>query len=348
MREDPAASTARGRPPRQRVFSGIQPTGKIHIGNYLGALRWWAEAQETRDCVFAIVDLHALTVPRAVAPEALAGKVREAAAIVLAAGIDPRRATLFVQSDVPAHAELTWLLNCVTPVGWLERMTQYKTKAAAQESPSAGLLDYPVLQAADILLYDTDLVPVGEDQKQHVELARDVAQRFNRLFGEAFVVPEPWIRSGGGSARIMGLDDPTAKMSKSTGAVRPGHAIGLTDPPDAIRKAIQGAVTDSAPEVRAATAGTGVANLLAIYAGVTGASADETAARFEGKRYGDLKRGVADAVIAALEPVQRRYAELMADPAGLERVLADGARRARAIAGVTFARAKRLMGLARA
>ncbi len=346
MREDPAASSARGRPPRQRVFSGIQPTGKIHVGNYLGALRWWSEAQETHDCVFALVDLHALTVPRAVAPEALPGKVREAAAIVLAAGIDPRRATLFAQSDVPAHAELTWLLNCVTPVGWLERMTQYKTKAAAQESPSAGLLDYPVLQAADILLYDTDLVPVGEDQKQHVELARDVAHRFNHLFGEAFVVPEPWIRRGG--ARIMGLDDPTAKMSKSAGALRPGHALGLTDPPDSIRKAIQSAVTDSAPAVEVATAGPGVANLLAIYAGVTGASPEAVAARFDGKRYGELKQGVADAVIAALEPVRRRSEELMADPAGVDRVLAAGAERARAFAGVTLARAERLMGLARA
>ncbi len=338
-------SAGRDVPKRQRVFSGIQPTGKIHIGNLLGALRWWAAAQETYDCVYAIVDLHALTVPGAVRPEELPRKIREAAAIVLASGIDPARATLFVQSDVPAHAELTWLLNCVTPVGWLERMTQYKTKAAAQESPSAGLLDYPVLQAADIVLYDADLVPVGEDQKQHVELARDVAQRFNRLFGEAFVVPEPLIRSGG--ARIMGLDDPAVKMSKSTGAVRPGHAIGLVDPPDAIRQAIQGAVTDSAPEVRSATAGAGVANLLAIYAGVTGASAGEVAARFDGKGYGELKRGVADAVIAALEPLRRRYGELMADTGGVDRVLAEGAERARRTADVTLGRARRLMGVAR-
>lgn len=326
-----------------RVFSGIQPTGKLHLGNYLGALRWWTEAQAAHHCTFAIVDLHALTVPGAVPPEALPGKIREAAALVIAAGVDPARATLFVQSHVPAHAELTWLLNCVTPVGWLERMTQYKTKAAHQESPSAGLLDYPVLQAADILLYDAGLVPVGADQKQHVELARDVAQRFNRLFGETFAVPEPWIRAGG--ARIMGLDDPTAKMSKSTGERRAGHAVGLADPPETIRRAIQAAVTDSGREVRAATAGPGVANLLAIYAGVTGASAAETAARFDGRGYGELKRGVADAVIAALEPLQRRFAEWMADPARLDHVLAQGGERARAAAGPTLERARKAVGL---
>lgn len=334
-----------GREPRQRVFSGIQPTGRIHIGNYLGALRRWAAAQATHECTFCVVDLHALTVPGAVRPEALAGKVREAAAIAIAAGIEPARATLFVQSDVPAHAQLAWLLNCVTPVGWLERMTQYKIKAAAQESPSAGLLAYPVLQAADILLYRTDLVPVGEDQKQHVELARDVAQRFNRLFGDGFVVPEPWIASGG--ARIMALDDPTAKMSKSVGASRPGHAIGLTDPPEVIRKAVQAAVTDSAPEVRIASAGPGVKNLLAIYAGVTGESAEAVAARFEGQKYGALKREVADAVVTALEPLRTRYGELMADPAGLEDVLARGAERARGVAGATLERVTALMGLAR-
>ncbi|HVO34366.1 MAG TPA: tryptophan--tRNA ligase [Gemmatimonadales bacterium] len=330
---------------RKRVFSGIQPTGKPHIGNYLGALRLWVGAQEVHDCSFAVVDLHALTVPGAVRPAELPVKVREAAAIVLAAGVDPSRATLFVQSEVPAHAELTWLLSCVTPVGWLERMTQYKTKAAVQERASAGLLAYPVLQAADILLYRTDLVPVGEDQKQHVELARDVAQRFNRLFGEAFVVPEPWI--GSGTARIMGLDDPTAKMSKSVGETRPGHAIGLTDPPEVIRRAIQGAVTDSAPAVDVATAGAGVRNLLAIYAGVTGEATEAIAARFNGRRYGELKVAVADAVIASLEPLQRRFRDLMADPGELDRVLAAGAERSRGVAAVTLQRASALIGLVR-
>lgn len=331
---------------RKRVFSGIQPTGKVHLGNYLGALRPWAANQSRYASIFCIVDLHALTVPEAVRPDALAGKIREAAALILAAGVDPSRSALFVQSDVPAHAELTWLLNCVTPLGWLERMTQFKAKSAALESVSAALLDYPVLQAADILLYRTDLVPVGADQKQHVELARDVAQRFHHLFGEVFVVPEPLIAEGG--ARIMGLDDPTAKMSKSVGAVRAGHAIGLTDAPDAIRRAIGRAVTDSGTEVRVAGAGAGVANLLAIYAAVTGERREGVAARFDGKGYGDLKRATADAVIAALEPLQRRYEELMAEPGHLDRVLADGAARALAIAEVTLIRVKELMGLSRA
>lgn len=329
---------------RRRVFSGIQPTGRIHLGNYLGALRQWAAAQDAHDCVFCVVDLHALTVPGAQRPEALPGKIREVAGLVLAAGVDPARATLFVQSDVAAHAELAWLLNCVTPLGWLERMTQYKAKAAGLGSVSAALLDYPVLQAADILLYRTDLVPVGADQKQHVELARDVAQRFHRLFGEVFVVPEPLIRAEG--ARIMGLDDPTAKMSKSVGEVRAGHAIGLTDSPDAVRKAIARAVTDSGTEVRAAAAGPGVANLLAIYGAAAGESREAVAARFDGRGYGELKRAVADAVIALLTPLQARFARLMAEPGQVDRVLAEGAERARALAEPTLRRVKELMGIA--
>lgn len=328
------------------MFSGIQPTGKLHLGNYLGALRQWAANQSRYDSIFCIVDLHALTVPEAVQPDALSGKIREAAALVLASGVDPSRSALFVQSDVPAHAELAWLLNCVTPLGWLERMTQYKAKAAAMETVSTALLNYPVLQAADILLYRTDLVPVGEDQKQHVELARDVAQRFHHLFGEVFVVPEPLIREDG--ARIMGLDDPTVKMSKNVGAGRAGHAIGLTDTPEAIRKIIGRAVTDSGTEVRPAEAGPGVANLLAIYAGVTEESWDAVAARFDGKGYGHLKRAVADAVIAALEPLRTRYSALMADPGSLERLLADGAEQVRPLARLTLDRVKELMGLSRA
>ncbi len=328
---------------RRRVFSGIQPTGRIHLGNYLGALRQWAALQEMHDCIYSIVDLHALTIPEAVRPEALPGKIREAAALVIAAGVEPARATLFVQSAVPAHAELAWLLSCVTPLGWLERMTQYKAKAAALESVSAALLAYPVLQAADILLYRADLVPVGADQKQHVELARDVAQRFHHLFGEAFVVPEPLIRADG--ARIMGLDDPTAKMSKSVGEVRPGHAIGLTDPPDLVRKAIARAVTDSGTEVRSGTAGAGVANLLAIFGAVTGERPEAVAARFDGRGYGELKKAVADAVIGLLAPLRERFRSLMADPAGLDRILADGAGRASAMAEETLRRVRELMGV---
>ena len=213
---------------RKQVFSGVQPTGKLHLGNYIGTLSQWVENQTRYDNIFCIVDLHALTIPEAVRPALLREKIREVATLYLACGVDPEKSIVFVQSHIPAHAELTWILNCVTPVGWIERMTQYKSKAAQVESVSTGLLDYPVLQAADILLYRTDLVPVGEDQKQHVELAADIAHRFNRLFGEAFVIPQPLMRAEG--ARIMGLDDPMTKMSKSLGEIRKGHAIGLMIP----------------------------------------------------------------------------------------------------------------------
>jgi tryptophanyl-tRNA synthetase len=328
---------------RKRVFSGIQPTGKLHIGNYIGAISQWVAQQAAFDNIFCIVDLHALTIPEAVDPAELRRKTREVAAIYLAAGIDPAQSAIFIQSHVPVHAELTWILNCVTPVGWLERMTQYKTKAVQLESIGTGLLDYPVLQAADILLYDTDLVPVGEDQKQHIELARDIAQRFNRLFGPAFVLPEPQIRASG--ARIMGLDDPTAKMSKSLGAQHAGHAIGLTDPPAVIRDAIMRAVTDSGREVRFAHASPGVQNLLLIYEILSGQSRAAVEAHFAGQGYGALKREVADLVIAALTPLRERYAQVLADPGYLEQVLRDGAERVRPIADATLNRVKELTGL---
>ena len=233
---------------RAVVFSGVQPTGKLHIGNYIGAISQWVEHQDKYESIFCIVDLHAITIPEAVRPEYLRAKTREVAALYIACGIDPDRAAIFVQSHVSAHAELAWILNCVTPLGWLERMTQYKSKAAQAESVGTGLLVYPALMAADILLYDTNFVPVGEDQRQHIELTRDVAERLNHLFGPVFTIPEAMIREGG--ARIMGLDDPTAKMSKSIGEVQAGHSIGLLDEPSAIRKAIMRAVTDSGSEIR--------------------------------------------------------------------------------------------------
>src|SRR6266705_2135676 len=244
---------------KARVLSGMQPTGNLHIGNYLGALKSWVKIQYDYECIFCIVDLHAITVYQD--PKELRSKIIEIAALYLAAGIDPKQSSVMVQSAVPAHAELAWMLTCVTPVGWLERMTQYKAKAAGQQTIGDGLLQYPVLMAADILLYQAAIVPVGEDQAQHLELTRDIAQRFNSLYGETFVMPQTSLPSVG--ARVMGLDDPAQKMSKSaTGA---NHAVALLDPPDKIRKIIMRATTDSSPAVDFETAGPGVLNLLSIY-----------------------------------------------------------------------------------
>src|ERR1700704_726782 len=240
---------------KARVLSGMQPSGNLHIGNYLGALKNWVKIQYDYECIFCIVDLHAITVPQD--PEQLRTKIMEIAALYLAAGIDPKQSSVMVQSAVSAHAELAWMLTCVTPVGWLERMTQFKAKAAAQESVSDGLLQYPVLMAADIMLYQAGIVPVGEDQAQHLELTRDIAQRFNSLYGDTFVVPGTSLPAVG--ARFMGLDDPTLKMSKSTVSVN--HAVTLLDPPAAMRKTIMRATTDSAPAVDFDTAGPGVLNL---------------------------------------------------------------------------------------
>ena len=328
---------------RPRVFSGIQPSGDVHLGNYLGAIKRWAAGQRDKENYFCVVDLHSLTVPQD--SEVLQQQTRSLAAVLLAAGLDPGQCTLFVQSHVSAHAEACWLLNCVTPLGWLHRMTQYKDRAARQESVGAGLLDYPVLMAADILLYDTDEVPVGEDQQQHVELARDIAERFNRLHGELFVIPAAVIPAAG--ARVMGLDDPTVKMSKSFAHVA-GHAIRILDEPDAIRRVISRAVTDSGKEIRFSDdpARAGVNNLLGIYQAITGKPAPAVEADFAGARgYGDLKRGVADVVVAELAPIRERHAALMQDPAELDRLLARGAHRARAVAGPKLDEMKRRMGL---
>ena len=266
----------------------MQPSGNLHIGNYLGALKNWVRIQNAYECIFCIVDLHAVTVYQE--PAELRAKIREIAALYLAAGIDPQTCSIMVQSEVAAHAELAWMLTCVTPVGWLERMTQYKAKAAKQESVGDGLLQYPVLMAADILLYQAGIVPVGEDQAQHLELTRDIAQRFNSLYGETFVVPNTSLPTVG--ARVMGLDDPTQKMSKSaTGA---NHAVALLDPPAAIRKKILRATTDSNPAVDFDTMGPGVANLLGIYQAFGGWNDSQIRAHFAGMRYGDLKKQVAE------------------------------------------------------
>jgi tryptophanyl-tRNA synthetase len=322
-----------------RVLSGIQPTGSPHIGNYLGALKNWAKIQYDYDSIYCIVDLHAITVYQQ--PDELRTKIEELAGMLLAIGIDPQHSSLIVQSAVPQHAELAWMLTCVTPVGWLERMTQYKAKSQSQETIGDGLLQYPVLMAADILLYQAAIVPVGDDQSQHLELARDIAQRFNSLYGETFTMPATHLPTVG--ARIMGLDDPEKKMSKSeTGS---GHAISLLDPPATIHKKLMRATTDSNPAVDYEVMGAGVRNLLSIFQAFTGWSDVNTRAHFTGMRYGDLKKQVAEAVVAALEPIQARYRDIMAEPGFVAQVLANGAEKVAPIAEDTVSKVKRAMGL---
>jgi tryptophanyl-tRNA synthetase len=321
-----------------RVFSGIQPSGDMQLGNYLGALRRFADEQHRHESVFCIVDLHALTVPQD--PEALRARTLETAAIYLASGIDPAVATLFVQSHVPAHTGLAWLLECTVSFGELRRMTQFKEKSDGKDFVSAGLLTYPALMAADILLYDTDRVPVGDDQRQHLELARDLAIRFNSRYGDTFVVPEHAIPPVG--ARIMDLQEPTSKMSKSVDS--PQGTVLVLDPPEVVAKKVKRAVTDTDGEVRYDPATKpGVSNLLSILGAVTGADPADLAGRYE--QYGPLKADVAEAVVEALRPVQVRFAELAADPGETARLLAVGADKARAMAAPTLAKAMAACGL---
>ena len=291
------------------------------------------------ESIYCIVDLHAITAYQN--PAELRQKIIELAGILLAIGIDPKHSAVVVQSSVPAHAELAWLLTCVTPIGWLQRMTQFKAKSESQETVSDGLLQYPVLMAADILLYQAALVPVGDDQSQHLELTRDIAQRFNSLYGETFVMPETRLPSVG--ARIMGLDEPEKKMSKSvTGA---NHAISLLDPLNVIRKKIMRATTDSQPGVNFEAPGAGVANLLSIFQAFTEWPNDRMRSHFEGMRYGDLKKAVADAVVAHIEPIQNKYAEITADPDCVPRILREGAERVAPIANDTVRKTKEAMGV---
>ena len=317
----------------------MQPTGNLHIGNYLGALKNWVRIQHDYECIFCIVDLHAITIYQE--PPQLRAKIQEIAALYLAAGIDPKACAIMVQSAVPAHAELAWMLTSVTPVGWLERMTQYKVKAATQESVGDGILQYPVLMAADIMLYQAGIVPVGEDQAQHLELTRDIAQRFNSLYGDTFVVPSTSLPTVG--ARVMGLDDPTQKMSKSaTGA---GHAVALLDDPAKIRKTIMRATTDSNPAVDFESAGPGVLNLISIYQAFSGDTDDAIKQRFTGMRYGDLKKTVAEMTIAHLEPFQARYRQIVSESGYLAGILREGAERVAPIANETVRMVKQRMGL---
>ncbi|MBX6770611.1 MAG: tryptophan--tRNA ligase [Chloroflexi bacterium] len=328
-----------------RVLSGITPTGRLHLGNYLGALVHWTRLQHMYESFFSIADLHAITTRQD--PRILRATIREMAAVLIAAGIDPQRAVLFVQSDVPAHTELAWILLCLAPMGRLERMTQFKEKAGAErESASAGLFGYPVLQAADILLYSgwpprPVLVPVGADQRQHLELARDLAARFNHRFGRVFAVPEALIAEAG--ARVMGLQNPERKMSKS--ARTPADTLYLLDSPAEIRRKLARAVTGPGRAVQFDPSQPGLYNLLTIYQVLSGASPPAIEEHFRGRGYAELKGELADLVIATLQPIQERYRRVSQDPGYLDSVLAAGAERARAAAHVILAAAKEAVGL---
>ncbi len=324
---------------KPRVLSGVQPSGNLHIGNYLGALKNWVRLQHDYQCIYCIVDLHAVTVYQE--PRELLAKTREIAALFLAAGVDPKLSAVMVQSSVPAHAELAWMLTCVTPMGWLSRMTQFKAKSEQQETVGDGLFQYPVLMAADILLYQAAIVPVGDDQTQHLELTRDIAQRFNSVYGDTFVVPETRLPAVG--ARVMGLDDPLKKMSKSEPGA--GHAIGLLDPADVIRKKFARATTDSNPAVDFSGLGPGVENLLNIFQAFAEWPDGKMRAHFSGMRYGELKKQVADMVISHLEPFQERYGRIASEPGYLDGVLRDGAERVAPLANATVDLVKSRMGL---
>jgi tryptophanyl-tRNA synthetase len=321
-----------------RVFSGIQPTGSVHLGNLLGALRIWVEDQHRDESLYCVVDLHALTVPQE--PAELRARTMEVAQLLLAVGLDPEVCTLFVQSHVPEHTELTWMLECTASFGELRRMTQFKEKAEGADFVSAGLFTYPVLMAADILLYETDRVPVGEDQKQHLELTRDVAQRFNSRYGETFVVPEPSIPRVG--ARVMDLQNPTSKMSKSERS--PGGTVLVLEDLASVEKKLKRAVTDSENEVRFdPDSKPGVSNLLSVLGAVTGEDPAALADKYE--QYGALKSDAAQAVCEYLRPIQERYAALAADPGGTAGILARGAAKAQEHAARTVGRARDALGL---
>ena len=321
---------------RPRLFSGMQPTSdSLHLGNYLGALVQWVAMQETHDATYCVVDLHAITIEHD--PAVLRERTRRTVAQYLAAGVDPQRSTIFVQSHVPEHAELAWVLGCITGFGEAGRMTQFKDKSARQgaDRVSVGLFTYPVLQAADILLYDADYVPVGEDQRQHLELTRDLAQRFNSRFAPTFTVPEPWIVKE--TAKIFDLQDPTSKMSKS--ASSPNGVLDLLDAPERNAKRIRSAVTDTETEVRYdPERKPGVSNLLTIHSALSGRSLADLEQQFAGRGYGDLKKDLADVVAQSLGPVREKALAYLEDPDALDDVLADGARRARERAGATLDR----------
>ena len=325
---------------KKRIFSGIRPTGSIHIGNYLGALKNWTELQDKYDSIFCIVDLHALTTPASA--KNLQEKIFNLAAVYLSVGLDPKKCLFFVQSHVPEHAELTWLLNTIVKIPELERMTQFKEKSKERRSNlNAGLLDYPVLMTADILLYQTDAVPVGEDQKQHVEIARTLARRFNKTYGQTFNVPQVIIKKE--SARIMALDNPKKKMSKS--ASSPSSYIALTDSPDAVREKIKRAVTDSGTEIKYSPTRPAIANLLNIYHCFSALPFEKIERKYQGKGYASFKSDLAELIIAELKPIQKKINQFKKSPVRIRKILETGAVKAREIASQTLSDAKKKMGL---
>lgn len=323
----------------KRVFSGVQPTGNIHIGNYLGALKQFVELQDENECIYCIVDMHSITVPQD--PKELRKHTLDVAALYLAVGIDPKKSIVFVQSDVPGHAELSWVLTCNSYTGELSRMTQFKDKSKGKESAPAGLFTYPILMAADILLYDTDIVPVGNDQKQHIELCRDIAIRINNKYKKTFVVPEGRFLKAG--ARIMALDDPEKKMSKSAENIH--SRISLLDEPSKIKKSIMRATTDSEGSIRFDPENKpGISNLLTIYSVFSGMEMADIEKQYEGRGYGDFKKDLVEITTNALSPIKERYSEIR-ESEELIRILKDGSERAGAIAERTMKRVKEQFGL---
>jgi tryptophanyl-tRNA synthetase len=337
---DDTANTSSNQNRKPRTFSGIQPSGNLHLGNYLGAIRNWVNQQDQYENIFSIVDLHALSLPTT--REGMQENIRNLANALLASGIDPQKSILFVQSDVREHAELSWMLSSVTNMGELRRMTQYKDKSGDhEESVSAALFIYPVLMVGDIILYDAHKVPVGDDQKQHLELTRDVAYRFNQRYGETFRIPEPDIKPTG--ARIMSLDDPTKKMSKSN--PNPGSWVALTDAPDVIRKKIRRAVTDSGSEIVASPDKPALTNLMTIYSILTDDTLEGVAEKFVGKGYGPFKQELAEVLVGTLEPIQNRIREYEESPEIVSQILASGAEAARKIASAKMDLVRERMGL---
>jgi tryptophanyl-tRNA synthetase len=321
-----------------RIFSGIQPTGDKHLGNYSGGFRQYAATQERGDAFFCIVDLHSITVPYD--PDALREQTLNLAAMLFATGLEPERSTVFVQSHVPAHPEAAWLLGSIATFGELRRMTQFKEKAEGRESVSSGLFTYPVLQAADILLYQTEGVPVGEDQRQHIELARDLAERFNARYGETLTLPAMIAPASGG--RIMDLQEPEKKMSTTGGT--PQGTVRLLDPPDLVRRKFKTAVTDSGTEIRRGPEKPGISNLIEIMSVATGEDAEAIETRYDGQGYGRFKEEVAEAVVQLLDPIRTRYEELRNDPRELQRLLARGAEKAREASQPPLAARRERMG----
>ena len=323
------------------IFSGIQPSGDLTLGNYLGAVKNWAALQDEYNCYYCVVDLHAITVRQD--PAMLRKRTLDVMSILIASGIDPQENTLYMQSHVPAHAELAWILNCFTYMGELSRMTQFKEKSAkAGDNINAGLFTYPALKAADILLYQANLVPVGVDQKQHLELTRDVAARFNHIYGDVFTIPEPYIPKAG--AKIMSLQEPEKKMSKSDD--NENAFIALLDAPEVIARKMKRAVTDSDGEIRFSEDKPGVSNLLTIYSAITGKSIADCEKEFAGQGYGTLKQTVTDAVISELEPLQKRYQQIRTDKAFLEKVMTENAQKAAYAARKTLSKVQKKIGLA--